>query len=73
MAARNVLMLGSGGAARAIAFTLARDNRLAQLVLLDINESMLSQLAADLRAGTAAAIKSAPLNRENLTEALVRS
>ena len=73
MAARNVLMLGSGGAARAIAFTLARDNRLGQLALLDIDESMLSQLAADLRTGTAAAIKSAPLTPQKSRRGHVRS
>lgn len=49
---QNILMLGSGGAARAIAFTLARNAELAKLVLLDIDEEMLGQLASDLTAGT---------------------
>jgi shikimate dehydrogenase len=55
---KNVLMLGSGGAARAIAFTLAWDNRLAELKLLDIDQAMLSNLAADLTSGTRANIAS---------------
>src|SRR5512147_1683272 len=51
-----VLMLGAGGAARAIAFTLAMSSGLAGLSLLDINEAMLHGLAADLRSGTATSI-----------------
>lgn len=52
----NVLMLGSGGAARAIAFTLAQSAPLGRLALLDINEGVLAQLGADLRKGTNAPI-----------------
>jgi shikimate dehydrogenase len=48
----NVLMLGAGGAARAIAFTLANKGNISQLVLLDINEEFLSQLGDDLKSGT---------------------
>lgn len=54
----NVLMLGSGGASRAIAFTLARSKKLKQLVLLDIDEAMLHKLTADLKRGTDTLIKS---------------
>ena len=46
---KNVLMLGSGGAARAIAFTLAWDNRMALLKILDIDQAMLTALADDLK------------------------
>lgn len=67
---KNVLMLGSGGAARAIAFTLARDTRLAKLTLLDIDESMLRGLAADLQAGTAARIESEALTEGSLVLAM---
>ena len=55
---RNVLMLGAGGAARAISFTLARKTRLAELTILDVNEAMLQGLTADLAAGTDAVITS---------------
>ena len=67
---KHVLMLGSGGAARAIAFTLARDNRLAELRLLDINAPMLSQLTADLGSGTPATIKSETLTDDTLPAAM---
>lgn len=52
LAGRNVLMLGAGGAARAIAFTLAQRSGLGRLELLDINDDLLGQLSSDLREGT---------------------
>ena len=63
---QNVLMLGSGGAARAITFTLAQNAELAGLVLLDIDEAMLQQLASDLVAGTDASIGSDMLTDASL-------
>ncbi len=63
---RNVLMLGSGGAARAIAFTIAQNAGPARLVLLDIDETMLSQLAADLESGTDTQIGSEILTDDSL-------
>ncbi len=70
---RQVLMLGAGGAARAIAFTLARTTKLAALELLDINEPMLRGLTADLRAGTPATIRDAPLDAASLAAAMARA
>lgn len=67
---RNVLMLGSGGAARAIAFTLARNARLATLSILDIDTQMLAKLSADLQTGTDACIGSAALDKESLGAAM---
>ena len=67
---KNVLMLGSGGAARAIAFTLAWDNRLAQLKILDIDQAMLTALADDLKIGTQADIVSEVLNDEVLAASM---
>ncbi len=63
-----VLMLGSGGAARAIAFTLAQNAGLSQLTLLDIDVAMLNQLASDLEAGTDAPIRSDMLTETSLTQ-----
>ena len=54
---KNVLMLGAGGASRAIAFTLANNTKLAELTLLDIDKDILDGLAADLKAGTRASIQ----------------
>lgn len=67
---RRVLMLGAGGAARAISFTLARKTRLADLTILDINETLLKQLGTDLRAGTQTRIDTRLLTPASLAEAM---
>lgn len=59
---KNILMLGAGGAARAIAFTLATSARTNKVALMDIDERLLQGLACDLRSGTAANIESAALS-----------
>ena len=56
VAGRSVLMLGAGGAARAIAFTLAHAAGPSEIALLDIDEGRLNGLASDLREGTAVPI-----------------
>lgn len=66
----NILMLGAGGAARAIAFTLARETRLESLTLLDVNETVLQELAADLKRGTAACIKAELFSDDSLARAM---
>ena len=65
-----ILLLGSGGAARAIAFTLARKARPGKLVLLDVNADTLQGLTADLETGTGACIESAPLTDGPLVRAM---
>ena len=67
---KNILMLGAGGAARAIAFTLAWNTKLRGLSILDVNEALLQGLKTDLDAGTDAAIKSGLLNEESLAAAM---
>ena len=67
---KHVLMLGAGGASRAIAFTLARNTKLDTLTLMDINEAMLQGLATDLRAGTAARIEAEVLTDASLATAM---
>lgn len=52
-----VLMLGAGGASRAIAFTLARQAGLQKLVLMDINRELLEGLVNDLSSGTATQVE----------------
>jgi shikimate dehydrogenase len=64
---KSVLLLGAGGAARAIAFTLALKARPAKLTLLDVDAALLGGLAADLAAGSPAAVGS-----EALTDGSVR-
>lgn len=70
LAGRNVLMLGAGGAARAISFTLARNTPRAQLSILDIDEAVLRKLAADLEAGTDAVVKPLISSNRSLAEAM---
>lgn len=67
---KNILMLGAGGAARAIAFTLSRNTKLGKLLLMDVNESMLNGLTADLKAGTVARIESGLLTDSSLAQAM---
>jgi shikimate dehydrogenase len=70
---KRILILGSGGAARAIAFTLARKVRLRELTLLDIDPAMLRQLTADLQAGTEAPVSSDLLTERSVAAAMKRA
>ena len=70
IAGKELLLLGAGGAARALAFTFARMNGLKSLTLLDINEALLCGLARDLRAGTGATIRDETLTPSMLAEAM---
>ena len=56
VAGKNVLMLGAGGAARAIAFTLVQDAGPAAIEILDVNEPVLGQLRTDLAAAAGATV-----------------
>ncbi|MEK7686272.1 MAG: shikimate dehydrogenase [Verrucomicrobiota bacterium] len=70
---KNILLLGAGGAARAISFTLARNFKLGELSILDVNKTMLEQLTADLKAGTEAPVKSELLTEDSLKAAMKRA
>lgn len=72
-AGKQVLMLGAGGAARAIAFTLAQKARPAALSLLDINLPVLNQLAADLSAKTNTRVFSGQMTEAALADAMDRA
>jgi len=73
LAGKIVLLLGCGGAARAIAFTLAQQTGLAELIMLDIDAAMLQELTADLQANTKAQISSELLNDDSLGGAMGRA
>ena len=73
LAGKKVLMLGCGGAARAIAFTLALRCGLAEMIMLDINPTLLEGLTADLRAGTPCPISGAALNAAEIAAAMARA
>ena len=70
MEGKTVLMLGAGGAARAIAFTLALKTGLGELRILDVNESMLQGLTTDLKTHTGACITSALMTDVSLAAAM---
>jgi len=67
---KSVLMLGCGGAARAVAFTLAQQTALKELRLLDINQEMLTGLSDDLRMHTRALIVPEALDDASLAAAM---
>ncbi len=66
---KKVLMIGAGGAARAIAFTLAWEDCLDTLHLLDIDAAMLSGLADDLAAHTRTRVRWELLDETSLARA----
>ena len=70
LAGQNILMVGAGGAARAIAFTLARNTTRTEISILDIDEAVLRKLTADLDAGTDAVVKSVISTKQSLAEAM---
>lgn len=67
---KRVVMLGAGGAARMITFTLVRDATPAHLTLMDIDEGLLQGLSADLKAGGSIPIHAAALTDGTLAEAM---
>jgi len=69
----SVVMLGSGGAARAIAFALVMESGIGRLHLLGIEEQERKTLAADVRAKTGMAVVDAHLDETSLKAALPES
>lgn len=67
---KTVLILGCGGAARAVAFTLARRCGLAGLIMLDIDEKIMGHLSADLRKGTEVNVRTDILSHSALAVAM---
>jgi shikimate dehydrogenase len=65
---QKVLMLGSGGAARAIAFTLAENAMPAEISLLDVEGPLLGQLASDLKSKTDVTIRHEAMTDASLAE-----
>jgi shikimate dehydrogenase len=67
---QRVVVLGSGGAARAIAFALASESDIAQLTILGIDDKERRQLASDLQAKTPLALQEAHLDDQALRRVL---
>jgi shikimate dehydrogenase len=66
----HILMLGAGGAARAISFTLARKCALKRLSILDIDKHILQSLTNDLSAGTNTNIDSEIMTQQSLAASM---
>jgi shikimate dehydrogenase len=69
-AGRRILMLGSGGAARALSFTLATLDPIPALRILGIERDELDRLAADLKAGTGLPVTAGALDAAHLAPAM---
>jgi len=67
---KSVLMIGAGGASRAIAFTLAWHPGIKDVTLLDIDQNMLDALGNDLKARSRATIYTRTMNDETLAAAM---
>jgi shikimate dehydrogenase len=70
---KRVLMLGAGGASRAVAFTLALQAEPAGIEILDLDGKVLELLASDLRSGTETEIESAIADDDSLAAAMERA
>ncbi len=70
LAGKQVLILGSGGAARAIAFGIALHEPIAGITLLGIVDDERATLAADLRKGSTIPINEMHLSEETLGQAI---
>ncbi|MFO0707503.1 MAG: shikimate dehydrogenase [Nitrospira sp.] len=73
LAGKRVVMLGSGGAARAIAFALAGEPGLVGLTLLGVDDRERSQLATDLREKTSLTVLDMHLEDSALARVLPES
>ena len=67
---KRILILGSGGAARAIAFTIVDHAELEQLTILDVDKILLQRLTDDLKADTDTLITSELLSDKSLGKAM---
>ncbi|MCX5721787.1 MAG: shikimate dehydrogenase [Nitrospirae bacterium] len=65
-----VVMLGSGGAARAIAFALGTEAGIDRLTLLGIDERERTTLAQDLQSKTGLTVQASPLDEATLRQVL---
>lgn len=73
LSGQRVVMLGSGGAARAIAFALATEGAVERLDLLGIDDNERKALAGDLASKTAMAVQNTRLNEDSLKKVLPES
>lgn len=65
-----VLLLGSGGAARAIAFALAMEGKIGSLTILGVDEKERRGLLTDLQARTKLHVEEGPIDEETLRRSI---
>jgi len=70
---KNILMLGAGGASRAISFTLAQKSSLKGLSILDIDDAQLKELNDDLETGTDTPINSRLMSEQTLVQEMEKA
>ena len=70
LAGSRILILGSGGAARAIAFALAVQGEVGGLTILGIDEQERNSLVGDLQSRTSVQVEGGLLNQETLGKGL---
>ena len=70
---RSVLMIGAGGASRAIAFTLATRAKPERISILDIDGRILETLASDLEQGTGRKVEAALMGPDALAVAMEKA
>jgi shikimate dehydrogenase len=70
---QRVVILGSGGAARAIAFGLCVEGKIEHLTLLGVDDQERTTLAHDLRTKTSISLDDASLTSESLKSALAQA
>ena len=73
LAGRNVLVLGSGGAARAVTFTLATMERPPEISMLGVIPDELDALARDLKEKTPACVTGARMDDESLEKGVAEA
>ncbi len=73
LSGQNVVMLGSGGAARAIAFGLCVEGKMGHLTILGIDDKERATLATDLRAKTGITVTDVQLHASTLGPALANA
>lgn len=66
LAGQRIVMMGSGGSARAIAFALAAESKVEKLVLLGVDDNERVALAKDLRTKTSVTLEEYPLDERAL-------
>jgi len=72
-AGKTVLMMGAGGVARAIAFTLAWQAGIAEMIVLDINKTLLDHLSSDLKNSTSVTVTASICDDTILARAMARA